>query len=171
MSFKNRIDIIIGDITEESVDAIVNAANNDLWLGGGVAGAIRIKGGPSIQDECNKIGAVDIGEAALTKGGNLPAKYIIHAAVMGIGSAPTERSISETTKASLKIAYENSFVTVSFPALGTGIGGFPIEKAAKIMLGLTVDYLKKHSVPRTVRFVLFSENHYTVFNKVLEAIN
>src|SRR5271168_5345786 len=97
MKFADRIEIIEGDITEMDTDAIVNAANNDLQLGGGLAGAIRRKGGPGIQTECDEIGAIPVGGAAITSGGNLKARYIIHAASMQLGGATSAQSLRSST--------------------------------------------------------------------------
>ncbi|MCI0403778.1 MAG: macro domain-containing protein, partial [Acidobacteria bacterium] len=123
-----------GDLTEADVDAIVNAANNDLQLGGGVAGAIGRKGGPAIQEECDRIGPIGIGEAAITTGGNLKARYVIHAASMELGGRTTAESLRASTRNSLARAAEKGVKTVAFPAVGTGIAGFPMRDCAEIML-------------------------------------
>lgn len=167
----DRIQITQGDITDEKVDAIVNAANTDLILGAGVAGAIRRKGGTIIQQECNLHGQVELGGAALTGGGNLPAKHVIHAAAMHLGSQSTADSIADATLNSLLIASSKRFNTISFPALGTGIGGFSMKQAADIMLGVVRDFLSNNDFPRTVRFVLFNEGGLNVFTDVLNAKN
>ncbi|MBI4464537.1 MAG: macro domain-containing protein, partial [Acidobacteria bacterium] len=119
-----QIEIIQGDITEADVEAIVNAANNDLQLGGGVAGAIRRKGGPSIQQACDRIGPVAIGEAAITGGGQLKARYVIHAASMELGGRTTPESLEASTRHSLLRAEEKKIKSLAFPAIGTGIAGF-----------------------------------------------
>src|ERR1700689_269137 len=116
-----------GDITQARFDAIVNAANNDLILGGGVAGAIRAKGGPSIQQECDKLGPIPMGEAAITGAGKLKARYVIHAASMRLGGSTSEAALRDLTRNSLKRAIEQGLKSVAFPAIGTGIAGFPIE--------------------------------------------
>src|ERR1700757_2623474 len=117
----SRIEILLGDLTEMKTDGIVNAANNDLKLGGGVAGAIRTKGGPSIQDECDLLAPVEIGEAAITGGGNLMARFIIHAASMRLGGRTTEPSLRQSTRNSLLRAQEKGLESIAFPAIGTGI--------------------------------------------------
>ena len=160
----------MGDITTEREDAIVNAANTDLILGGGVAGAIRIKGGPSIQQECDVYGPVVLGEAVLTGAGDLPAEYVIHAAVMDLGGLPTMHSIRDATISSLEIASEEQFNSISFPALGTGIGGFDMAQAAHILLTATLDFLHSHIFPRWVRFVLFDELALEEFTGVWEEL-
>ncbi len=128
-----RIRVAQGDITEFSGDAIVNAANNWLKLGAGVAGAIRKKGGPEIQAECDRIGPIRVGEAVATTAGRLPARYVIHAAVMGDEPASYE-SVKQATESALKVARELGLKTVAFPLLGTGIGGLDKARVAKIML-------------------------------------
>jgi O-acetyl-ADP-ribose deacetylase (regulator of RNase III) len=157
------IEIIQGDITDQDVDAIVNAANNDLVLGSGVAGAIRRKGGPSIQEECDRHGPIKVGEAALTGGGNLKAAHVIHAASMGFGQPTTVETLLSSTKASLIIAREGQFETVAFPALGTGVSGFPIDKCARIMVQVAKDHLRKNAYPKKVIFVLWDKDTYDVF--------
>lgn len=167
----DRIQIVIGDITEQDVDAIVNAANNDLILGAGVAGAIRQKGGHSIQQECNNIGSISVGGAAVTGGGNLKAKWVIHAASMGFGIPTSAKSLRESTLASLKIAESKSMNSIAFPALGTGISGFPIQECSEIMINETILFLKDNDHPKVVKFCLFSENDYNVFVKTFLKIN
>lgn len=162
---ENRIKIIEGDITELNVDAIVNAANNELILGAGVAGAIARKGGPSIQAECDKIGHIKIGEAALTGGGQLNARWVIHAAAMGFGQKATAESIKSATNASLSIARDKKIKTAAFPALGTGVSGFPMEECARIMLGETKDFLIVNDYPETVIFCLWGEEAKGVWEK------
>ena len=167
-SIFSRIQIVIGDITDETGDAIVNAANTDLYLGGGVAGAIKRKGGLSIQAECDAHGPIGLGEAALTNGGRLPAKQVIHAAVMRPSGAPNAKSIREATLNALRIASEQRFKMVSFPALGTGIGGFSMVESAEIMLAETCGFLSDRPYPEFVRFVLYEEWAACIFRTVFE---
>jgi O-acetyl-ADP-ribose deacetylase (regulator of RNase III) len=122
-----------GDITTYAGSAIVNAANNHLILGAGVAGAIARRGGPSIQEECDRHGPIQVGEAALTGAGDLPCRYVIHAAAMG-DEPVSERSIRDATLASLRLAAEHRIADLAFPILGTGVGGFPFERAVEIMV-------------------------------------
>jgi O-acetyl-ADP-ribose deacetylase (regulator of RNase III) len=136
------LELIEGDITEMQTDAIVNAANAQLTLGGGVAGAIRRKGGPQIQQDCNKIGGTYVGGAVITTGGNLKAKYVIHAVGPRMGEGDEDRKLKNATLNSLKIADEKTIKSISFPAISTGIFGFPIQRCAEIMLETTIDYLK-----------------------------
>ena len=170
MSFADRIVIEQGDITEMDVDAIVNAANNDLQLGGGVAGAIRRKGGDSIQRECNQIGTIPVGGAAITGGGNLKAKFVIHAASMQLGGETTARALRSSTAHSLRIAAERNLETIAFPAVGTGIAGFPLPECAEIMLRETLKHMRAEKSPRTVHFVLYDERALRAFQTVWDAL-
>lgn len=122
-----------GDITTYDGDAIVNAANNHLILGAGVAGAIRRAGGPAIQEECDRHGPIAVGEAAITGAGRLPVRWVIHAAAMG-DEPVSERSIRHSTAASVRLAAEHGARRLAFPVLGSGIGGFEFRRAAEVML-------------------------------------
>lgn len=133
MTRKTRINVAQGDITEFRGDAIVNAANNRLVLGTGVAGAIARKGGPAIQEECNKHGPIRVGQAAITGGGNLVARYVIHAAAMGDEPA-TRQSIEGSTRHALQLADDKGIKTIAFPILASGVAGFALEEAARIMM-------------------------------------
>src|SRR5215468_2949272 len=143
-SLADRIQIQQGDLTEMEVDAVVNAANNDLILGAGVAGAIYRKGGEEIQRECNAIGSIPVGYAAITGGGKLKARYVIHAASMGLGGIPTTaKSLRTSTAHSLRLAEERGLKSIAFPAVGTGVSGFPVEQCAEIMLGEAIEHLRE----------------------------
>jgi len=146
-----------GDITDADVDAIVNAANTDLMLGAGVAGAIRRKGGPRIQEECDRIGPVPMGEAATTTGGNLRARYVIHAASMGLGGRTTADSLRASTRNSLRRAEEKGLKSIAFPAVGTGIAGFPMSECAQMMIGETLRHVKEGTGLEKVHFVLYDD--------------
>ena len=152
-----------GDITEMETDAIVNAANAQLVLGGGVAGAIRRKGGPQIQAECNEIGGTFVGGAVITTGGELRAKHVIHAVGPRMGEGNEDEKLKNATLNSLKVADENSLRSISFPAISSGIFGFPIERCAKIMLETTINYLKGSTGIERVVFCLFGRDSYEVF--------
>lgn len=155
-----------GDLTEAAVEAIVNAANNDLQLGGGVAGAIRRKGGPEIQAECDRIGTIPLGEAAVTSGGRLQARYVIHAASMELGGRTTSASLRASTRNSLARAAEKGVRSIAFPAVGTGIAGFPMKECAEIMLEEVVTHLKGKTSLNQVRFVLFDPAALQTFQEV-----
>lgn len=169
MNVKDRIIVKQGDITDMEVDAIVNAANTDLVLGSGVAGTIRRKGGDSIQKECNEIGPIPLGEAAVTGGGNLKSRYVIHAAGMHLGGSVSERSLRDATRNSLLRADERGIKTIAFPAIGTGVGGFPVEECARVMIDVVLDHLRneKTTIER-VYFVLFDEKTLNVFNEYIK---
>jgi O-acetyl-ADP-ribose deacetylase (regulator of RNase III) len=147
-------------------DAIVNAANNDLQHGGGVAGAIRRKGGNVIQEESNVIGSIPVGGAAITSGGNLKARYVIHAASMQLGGRTTQHALRSSTAHSLRIATQKGLKTISFPAVGTGIAGFPMEECAEIMLAEVAAHLKQDTSVEKVFFVLFDDEALKTFKKV-----
>src|SRR3954452_19416467 len=152
--WRERVIVRQGDLPAAQVDAIVNAANNDLKLGGGVAGAIRSKGGPAIQQECDKIGPIMVGEAAITSGGNLPARYVIHAASMRLGGRTSEQSLRESTRAALLRAKEKRLESIAFPAVGTGIAGFALDRCAEIMGTEVRDHLRAEAPLKRVEFVL-----------------
>lgn len=163
-----RIEIIHGDLTDESVEAIVNAANTDLILGAGVAGAIRRRGGPAIQEQCEALSPIPLGGAVVTRAGELPARFIIHAAVMSFQALPTSQTIRDATWHSLKIAAEQKFETISFPALGTGVGGFAMDQAARVMITTVKEFFGQYDKPRTVRFVLFDDHAARIFRSILK---
>jgi O-acetyl-ADP-ribose deacetylase (regulator of RNase III) len=152
-----RIVIMAGDLVEQEVDAIVNAANNDLVLGGGVAGAIRSRGGPAIQRECDEHGSVEVGEAALTGGGELAARHVIHAASMRLGGSTTAESLRSSMDSAFRLARENGVKTIAVPAVGTGIAGFPMEECAIVMARALSGALAEGWQPEEVRFVLFGD--------------
>ena len=165
-----QIEIVQGDITEADVEAIVNAANNDLELGGGVAGAIRRKGGPSIQEECHRIGSIPIGEAAITGGGNLKARYVIHAASMQLGGRTTAENLEASTRNSLRRAEEKKIKSIAFPAVGTGIAGFDTKRCAEIMLRIVAEHLKGKTPLERVVFVLFDRETREIFEQTWAAM-
>ncbi|MHA1198732.1 MAG: macro domain-containing protein [Candidatus Heimdallarchaeaceae archaeon] len=156
-----------GDITECTLDAIVNAANTKLILGAGVAGAIRIKGGSAIQKECSKIGPIELGEAAITTGGNLKAEYVIHAASMNLGGKTTEKPLRDSLYNSLLIGKNKKVESIAFPAIGTGIAGFPLERCAEVMIECFTSFLKTETSDiKEIRVVLFTEGDFSIFNQI-----
>lgn len=164
-----RVVIIAGDLTEQDVDAIVNAANNDLVLGAGVAGAIRQRGGPTIQDECTAHGPVRVGEAAITGGGALKARYVIHAASMALGGRTTATSLAASITATFDIARRSDVDTIAVPAVGTGIAGFPLDECARIMATCLSHALHAGWKPSEVRFVLYDEAALRAFEPPFRA--
>jgi O-acetyl-ADP-ribose deacetylase (regulator of RNase III) len=170
MGLADKIILQQGDLIDMDVDAIVNAANNDLQLGGGLAGVIRRRGGESIQRECNQIGGIPLGGAAITSGGRLKARHIIHAASMELGGHTTSRALRSSTAHSLRIAAEKGLRTIAFPAVGTGIGGFPLSECADIMLREAAEHLKRPTTLEKIYFVLFDSRALAAFEKEFRAM-
>lgn len=167
-----RIVLREGDITDEEVDAIVNAANSALVLGSGVAGAIREKGGPTIQAECDARGPIEVGEAAITTAGDLSARFVIHAAGMAPGGQVNEENLRSTLMASLSLAEENACRSIAFPAIGAGVGGLSLQVCAEASLECVRRYVEEraaNSVIEEIRFVLFGEPSYRLFEMVNDA--
>lgn len=165
--WRSKVVLRQGDLTEADVDAIVNAANNDLQLGGGVAGAIRRKGGAAIQDECDRIGSIALGEAAITGGGKLKVRYVIHAASMQLGGRTTEENLRASTRNSMRRAAERKLQSIAFPAIGTGIAGFPMDRCAEVMLEEIRAHLGGATTLRRVEIVLFDRAALTAFEHAL----
>ena len=162
------IRLVKGDITELETDVIVNAANTQLILGGGVAGAIRKKGGTSIQEECNRIGGTFVGGAVITTGGFLKAKYVIHAVGPRMGEGNEDKKLKNAILNSLKLMDENKLKTIAFPAISTGIFGFPIKRCADIMCKTVSQYFNEVSQIREVLFCLFSNSDFEIFENELK---
>lgn len=163
MDQQTRVVIISGDLVEQEVEAIVNAANNELQLGGGVAGAIRRAGGPAIQDECDAHAPIRVGEAAITGGGRLRARFVIHAASMSLGGRTTRASLRSSMDDVFRLARAHEIRTIAVPAVGTGIAGFPIDECARVMAESLTDALRRGWQAAEVRFVLFAETAKTPF--------
>ena len=160
--------LINGDLTEQTTDAIVNPANAELLLGGGVAGAIRRKGGPKIQEECDRIGGTPVGTAVITTGGNLKARHVIHAVGPMMGEGDEDRKLRDATLNSLKVADQHKLKSISFPAISTGIFGYPIERCAQIMLATTIEYLRGHTGLQKVVFCLWGDEAYRTFEETIK---
>ncbi len=165
-----KIVLLKGDITEVEADAIVNPANKDLILGGGVAGVIRKKGGPEIQEECNRIGGTFVGGAVITTAGKLKARYVIHAVGPRMGEGNEDNKLKNATLNSLKVAEENNLKSIVFPAISTGIFGFPKDRCADIMLNTVFDYLKSDTGLQKVMFCLYDDETYRIFEETLKKI-
>ncbi|MEM2034361.1 MAG: macro domain-containing protein, partial [Candidatus Caldarchaeum sp.] len=158
-----------GDITEVEADAIVNAANQWLKMGGGVAGAILRKGGPSIQEECDRIGYCPVGGAVITGAGKLKARYVIHAVGPRMGEGDEERKLRDAVINSLKLADTYNLTSIAMPAISTGAFGYPLIEAAKVIVTAVIDYLlRENSGLKKVMFVLYDENAFRVFQRLLE---
>jgi len=166
---KGRIVLREGDITEEAVDAIVNAANSHLELGAGVAGAIREKGGPTIQAECDSIGPIAVGDAAVTGAGKLRARFVIHAAGMPPGGSASAEGVRASVRRSLELAAERGCRTIALPAVGAGIGGLAVQRCAEILIEEAQAHLAGETTLEEVRFVLFGEPAYRVFESAQDA--
>ena len=162
-----KIEVQQGDITQLELDALVNAANNRLWMGGGVAGALKKAGGKEIEAEAVKKGPIPVGEAVVTGAGKLKAKYIIHAAVMGPDLKTDAKKIREATKNSLLSGDELGIKSIAFPALGTGVGGFPLNECARIMIDEVRQYSARKTGLEKVVFVLFGQSAYQAFKQEL----
>lgn len=158
-----RIHIERGDIATYRVDAIVNAANSDLVLGGGVAGAIARAGGSAIQAACTRHGPIKVGQAAITTAGRLPARYVIHAASMALGTRTTADALADSVRASLDLAEKRQLKSIALPAIGTGIAGFAVDACAKIMLEIIHAHLSGPSHVADAYVVLFDEQTYRAF--------
>lgn len=163
-----NISLYMGDITDCSAEGIVNAANNHLWMGSGVAGAIKEKGGQVIEDEAVGKGPIPVGGAVVTTAGKLNAKFVIHAAGMGQDLVPTEESIRSSTFNSLMRAEELGLKSIVFPAIGCGVGGFPVERTAAIMLDVVRQFTSRRSSIENIVFALFTQKEYDAFARALK---
>lgn len=170
---KDRIEIIKGDITKLQVDAIVNAANNSLLGGGGVDGAIHRAAGPKLLEECRGLGGCKTGEAKITNGYNLPAKYVIHTVgpVWRGGGNNEDELLKNAYSNSLKLAKENDIKTIAFPAISTGVYAFPLERAADIAINEVLSFLSNNNTIEKVIFAQFSDKAYKVYEDKLKEID
>jgi len=162
-----KITLYQGDITQLDTDVIVNAANNHLWMGAGVAGAIKRAGGAEIEQEAVSKGPILVGEAVVTGAGRLKARYVIHAAAMGQDLRTDAEKIRAATANSLKQAEELGLKSIAFPALGTGVGGFPYEEAAKVMIQTIREHLAGETSLEEVVLVLYGQRAYDAFAEEL----
>ncbi|GAB6283500.1 MAG: O-acetyl-ADP-ribose deacetylase [Ignavibacterium sp.] len=165
-----KIEIVKGDITKLKVDAIVNAANSTLLGGGGVDGAIHQAAGPKLLEECKTLGGCKTGEAKITKGYNLPAKFVIHTVgpVWYGGNNSEDRLLVNCYKNSLKLAVENNIKTIAFPAISTGVYHFPLERATRIAIKEVKDFLDKTDAIEKIYFVCFDEQTYNTYKNILK---
>lgn len=173
---KERLAVIQGDITKLAVDAIVNAANSSLMGGGGVDGAIHRAGGPAILEECRKIrekqGGCPTGEAVITTGGNLPAKYVIHTVgpVWRGGKQGEERLLRNCYRNSLRLAVEHGVKTIAFPNISTGVYGYPKREAAQAAMDEVVKFLAEDTQIEKVIFVCFNEDNYEIYRELYDRL-
>jgi O-acetyl-ADP-ribose deacetylase len=165
------ISITRGDITEAEVDAVVNAANAELWMGAGVAGAMKRKGGTVIEEEAVRQGPIEPGEAVLTVAGNLPATHVIHAATMGSDLKADTDKVVAATRSSLAIAEKHKMSSIAFPALGSGVGGVPPAQSADVMVSAVVDHIRKGKTTlQQVTFVLYQDEAFKAFTDALRRL-
>lgn len=157
------IEVLQGDITASTAEAIVNAANNHLWMGSGVAGAIKRQGGQTIEDEAVKKGPIDVGQAVETTAGKLPYKYIIHAAGMGQDLRTDAEIVYRTTVNTLLLADRLELTSIAFPAIGTGVGGLSLEACARAMKKAILDTQDELVHIKTIQFVLYDNQAFIVF--------
>lgn len=169
---KSILELIEGDITEQETDAIVNAANTSLLGGGGVDGAIHNAGGPKILEECKKLGRCPTGEARITTGGNLKARHVIHTVgpIYSGGKQCKSKLLADAYSSSINLASKYKLKSVSFPSISTGAYGYPINEASTIALKTVIDYLKTHTDIELVRFVLYGQKAYQVYEKALQEL-
>jgi O-acetyl-ADP-ribose deacetylase (regulator of RNase III) len=170
MGVEDRIDVIQGDITQQKVDAVVNAANSRLAGGGGVDGAIHRAGGSAITDACKQLGGCPTGDARITTAGKMPARYVIHAVgpvYHGGGQGESEK-LAGAYRRSLELAREHDCATVAFPAISCGAYGYPLGEGARIAIHTVREFLEAHDTPEQVRFVMFTEDTYHAFKDALE---
>jgi O-acetyl-ADP-ribose deacetylase (regulator of RNase III) len=165
------VSIQLGDITDAEVDAIVNAANSQLVMGTGVAGAMKRKGGTVIEEDAVRQGPIEVGEAVLSVAGNLPATHVIHAATMGPDLKTDPALIAAATKSSLALVEKHKLTSIAFPALGSGVGGVPPAKSAEAMLGALAEHLKSgKSSLQKVQFILYQAEAQKAFTDTLKKL-
>jgi O-acetyl-ADP-ribose deacetylase (regulator of RNase III) len=160
------LEVADGDIAAQTTDAVVNAANDAFWMGAGVAGALKARGGRSIEEEAMAQGPVQLGECVMTSGGRLPARYVIHAAVMGQDLQTSAAIIDQATRNSLALAETRGIASIAFPAFGTGVGGFGLKECAQVMVEAIRAHEKTATSLRLVRLVLFGLPAYRAFVEV-----
>ncbi len=169
---QSTLELVEGDITRQAVDAIVNAANSSLLGGGGVDGAIHRAAGPELLAACRPLGGCPTGEARITPGFRLPAKWVIHTVgpIYRGGTHGEPGLLASAHRASLQLASEHGAKSVAFPAISTGVYGYPMADAAHIALKTTIEYLPSHPEIEVVRFVLFGRRAYRVFESELQKL-
>jgi len=170
MNIRDRITITQGNIVEQDTDAIVNAANTNLILGSGVAGAIRKADDGTIQRECDRIGKIRLGEAAITSGGATGIPWVIHAAGMHLGTEAAVDSIRLSVRNSLKRAKEKGLKSVAFPAIGTGVGGLSLDTCASLSIEEARNHLAGETTLKEIRFVLYSPDAYRIFLETYDSM-
>jgi O-acetyl-ADP-ribose deacetylase len=168
MSWKHRVAIELGDIALCETEAVVNAANNELWMGSGVAGALKRAGGVVIEQEAISQGPVAVGDSVLTGAGSLPCLHVIHAAAMAPGRDATPESAAAATRSALRLAAEKNIDSIAFPALGAGVGGLSLHDCAQAMLEAVRNHCQRQEQPGEIHLVLFGQNALQIFEQVFE---
>jgi O-acetyl-ADP-ribose deacetylase (regulator of RNase III) len=167
---ESALELVEGDITQQETEAIVNAANTSLLGGGGVDGAIHRAAGPELLAECRTLGGCPVGEVRLTRGYRLKARFVIHSVGPIYSGSPRDAELlAAVHKNALQLASERGISSISFPAISTGVYGYPLEEAAPIALATVIDYLRHHPEIELVRFVLFGQQAYRTFEVALKA--
>jgi O-acetyl-ADP-ribose deacetylase (regulator of RNase III) len=166
------LELLQGDLTEQSVDAVVNAANTHLAGGGGVDGAIHRRGGPTIMDECRKIGGCPTGQTVMTTGGNLPARFVLHTVgpVWRGGQNGEAELLASCYRSALTLSRDHSLKSIAFASISTGVYGYPVEKAASVALSTIAAFMKENPLPNLVRMVLFDAGILASYEKTLNAL-
>jgi O-acetyl-ADP-ribose deacetylase (regulator of RNase III) len=169
---QTRIKAVQGDITKQRVDAIVNAANTGLWAGGGVCEAIHDAAGPELEEACLALGGCPTGDAKITPGFRLPARWVIHAVgpIWQGGGQQEDALLASCYQKSLALAEQHDIHTIAFPAISTGIFGFPLERATEIAVSATKRFLEGHALPEQVIFVCFSQRAYQVYLDAMQRL-
>ena len=169
---QSTLEIVLGDITLQDTEAIGNAANSALAGGGGVDGAIHRAGGPSLMSELNRrYKGCPTGSAVITGGGNLKARYVIHAVGPRYSGSPKDPDLlSGAYRKSLELCTQNKISSIAFPSISTGIYGYPVEEASRIAIKTVMDYLKNHAEIELVRFVLFDSRTFDVYKEALKEL-
>jgi len=167
---EKHLKLLDGNIALLDVDAIVNAANKSLLLGGGVAGAIHRHAGPSVQRECSAVGPIAVGKAVMTGAGQLKARHVIRAVGPVYGGSDEDEKLRQATLSSLALADRNRLNSIAFPAISTGIFGFPLERCSRIMLGTAMSFLRTHSYPKEIVFCLYGEKAFRLFSETLQKL-
>jgi O-acetyl-ADP-ribose deacetylase (regulator of RNase III) len=171
LSPSDKIRVEQGDLTAEKVDAIVNAANTNLSLTNAIAGAIHLKGGATIQEECDNHGSAELGQAVLTGAGNLPAKHVIHAVANYIGESPTPESIRSAIGNAMQVAEDNNIKSISIPSIGSEIGVLPANEVAEVMVGEVSGFLNKSDNIESVKFILLDSRTHDAFSEAVSKIS
>jgi O-acetyl-ADP-ribose deacetylase (regulator of RNase III) len=169
---KTTLAVERGDITDAEVDAVVNAANSELWMGTGVAGAMKRKGGVVIEEEALRQGPIEIGDAVLTVAGNLPAMHVIHAATMGKDLKTDPEKIAAATRSALALAEKRKLESIAFPALGSGVGGVPPAQSAEAIVSTILEHVRRgNSTLLRILFVLYQDEAFKAFTDTLKRLS